>query len=141
MMSKKLITLFASALVVLSVSCPAFAASPVQTSKPIPVHALYVYINYASSSLSISGGTATVNGYVQRTAAGKEIYLESTLERYSGGLWYGVASWSSSSSSYSASISKSYKVSSGTYRVATYYSVSGSNGTESNTVYSKTVNC
>lgn len=65
--------------------------------------------------------------------------MESTLERYSGGSWNEVASWSTSSSSYSASVTKNYRVSGGKYRVATYYSVSGATGSESDTLYNKTV--
>lgn len=141
MFTKKAVSLFASILVLLSVSSPAFAAGPTPSSQSAPIHLFYVYINSASSSLSISNGTATVNGYVQRTSSGKKITLESTLQQYSKGYWHAVKSWSASSTSYSASISKNYGVSSGTYRVATYYSVSGASGTESDTVYSRTVTC
>jgi len=41
----------------------------------------YVYINQASTSLTISAsGTATVYGYVQKTPAGKNIYLTSNID-------------------------------------------------------------
>ena len=50
-----------------------------------------------------------------------------------------VTSWSASSTSSSASILETYQVTSGTYRVETYYYVSGDGGYESGTVYSKTV--
>lgn len=140
MLSKKIISLTASVLVAFSAASPALAAStPKLTKESTPVHVDYVYINRADSTLSISNGTAHIFGYVQRTTSGKTIYVESTLERYSGGSWDEVASWSASSNSYSASVSKTYRVSGGTYRVATYYSVSGSSGSESDTLYSKTV--
>ncbi|MVB12317.1 hypothetical protein CAFE_30500 [Caprobacter fermentans] len=142
MLSKKIISFTASALIVFYAACPALAAStPRSTKESSPIHVDYVYINRASSTLSISNGTAHIFGYVQRTTSGKRIYVESTLESYSGGSWNEVASWSASSSSYSASVSKTYRVSGGTYRVATYYSVSGSSGSESDTLYSKTVSC
>jgi len=142
MLSKKIISFTASALIVFYAACPALAAStPRSTKESSPIHVDYVYINRASSTLSISNGTAHIFGYVQRTTSGKRIYVESTLESYSGGSWDEVASWSTSSSSYSASVSKTYKVSKGTYRVATYYSVSGSSGSESDTLYSRTVSC
>lgn len=142
MLSKKIISFAVSALILFFAACPALAAStPRLAEKSSPIHVDYVYINRASSTLSISNGTAHIFGYVQRTTAGKKIYVESTLERYSGGSWDEVASWSASSNSSSASISKTYKVAGGTYRVATYYSVSGSGGSESDTLYSKTVNC
>ncbi len=100
----------------------------------------YVYINQASTSLTISAsGTAIIYGYVQKTPAGKSIYLTSTLQRYSNGSWTDLKSWSKSSTSSSASILETYQVSSGTYRVETYYYVSGDGGYESDTIYSKTV--
>jgi len=100
----------------------------------------YTYINQASTTLSISAsGTATIYGYVQKTPAGKNIYLTSTLQRYSNGSWTDVKSWSKSSTSSSASILETYQVSSGTYRVETYYYVSGDGAYESGTIYSKTV--
>ena len=140
MLSKKIISFAASVLIVFSTVCPALAANTSRPSeKSSPIHVDYAYINRASSTLSISNGTAHIWGYVQRTTSGKIIYVESTLERYSGGSWNKVASWSASSNSYSASVSRTYRVSGGTYRVATYYSVSGQTGSESDMLYSKTV--
>lgn len=142
MLSKKIISLAASILVAFSAASPALAAStPRPLERPSSIHVDYVYINRANSTLSISNNTAHIFGYVQRTASGKTIYVKSTLERYSGGSWDEVASWSASSNSYSASVSKTYRVSSGTYRVATYYSVSGSGSSESDTLYSRIANC
>jgi len=141
MLSKKVVSLFASVIVLVSASCPAFAASYVKSPQSAPIQVDYVYTNMASSTLRISGGIATIIGFVQRTTSGKKVYVESTLQRYSGGFWYAIKSWSKSSTDYAASVSAKYKVSSGRYRVATYYSVTGANGTESGTVYSKTVTC
>ncbi|KUO63213.1 MAG: hypothetical protein APF84_13590 [Gracilibacter sp. BRH_c7a] len=135
MLTKKLLSLGICMLLLLSFSTPVLAAEQ-NTSSPIGVY--YVYINQASSTLSISNGTAIVNGYVQRTPAGTSIQITSTLQRYSSGSWVAVKSWSKTSTSFSASISETYPVSSGTYRVATYYAVSGPGGTESGTVYSTT---
>jgi hypothetical protein len=99
----------------------------------------FVYTNKASSTLNISNGKATIRGYVQKTPSGKRIELTSTLERYSGGSWTEVESWSTSSTSSSASISKTCQVSKGKYRVATDYTVSGASNPDSGTVYSRIV--
>lgn len=100
----------------------------------------YIYINQASTSLTISkSGMATVYGYVQKTPSGKSIKLTSTLQRYSNRSWLNVKSWSKSSTSLSASILETYKVSSGNYRVETYYYVAGKDGSDSGVVYSKMV--
>ncbi|MCG1024936.1 hypothetical protein [Dehalobacter sp.] len=135
MLTKKLLSLGICMLILFSFSTPLLAAEA-NTSSPLGVN--YVYINKASSTLSISNGTASINGYVQKTPSGTSIQLTSTLQRYSSGSWATVASWSTTSASSSASISQIYTVYSGTYRVATSYSVSGPNGTESGTVYSTT---
>lgn len=98
----------------------------------------YNYIHSVSSYLDISSnGTAHIYSDLYKTVYADSIYLSASLQRKSGGSWTDVASWSASSSSSYASISETYSVSSGTYRVKTYYSVSGSGGTESGTIYSK----
>ncbi len=71
--------------------------------------------------------------------SGTSIYLQSTLQCYKNGSWKDIESWSESSTSSTASISEKYTVSKGKYRLETYYSVNGAGGTESGTIYSKTV--
>ena len=140
MLSKKIISLGACILLLLSASSPAFASSVTQSSvSSPPITVLFVYINTASSTLTISNGNATIRGYVQKTPSGNSIELTSTLELYSAGSWYAVESWSTYSTSSSALISETYQVSKGTYRVATDYTVNGASNSESGTVYSKTV--
>ena len=132
MSKKRFLSAALGVLLLLTVSVPGAPESEMSVK--------YTYINQASTSLSISaGGTATVYGFVQKTPAGKYIYLSSTLQRNSNGTWSDVTSWSASSTSSSASILETYQVTSGTYRVETYYYVSGDGGYESGTVYSKTV--
>lgn len=141
MIKKRFLSFALSILLILSVlTSTALAAEETSAKQDSEVSIQYVYINQASTSLTISAsGTATVYGYVQKTPAGKNIYLTSTLQRYSNGSWTDVKSWSKSSTSSSASILETYQVSSGTYRVETYYYVSGDGGYESDTIYSKTV--
>ncbi|MEZ0537293.1 hypothetical protein ACAG39_08570 [Caldicellulosiruptoraceae bacterium PP1] len=141
MIKKRFLSFALSILLILSVlTSTALAAEETIAKQDSEVSIQYVYINQASTSLTISAsGTATVYGYVQKTPAGKNIYLTSTLQRYSNGSWANVKSWSKSSTSSSASILETYQVSSGTYRVETYYYVSGDGGYESGTIYSKTV--
>ena len=141
MSKKRFLSAALGMLLLLTVSAPTvLAAGEVNVAPESIVSIQYVYINQASTSLTISSsGTASVYGYVQKTPAGKNIYLSSTLQRNSNGTWSDVKSWSTSSTSSSASILETYQVSSGTYRVETYYYVSGDGGYESGTIYSKTV--
>jgi hypothetical protein len=141
MSRKRFLSAVLGVLLLLTVSAPgALAAGKTSAAPASEMSVKYTYINQASTSLSISaGGTATIYGFVQKTPAGKSIYLSSTLQRNTNGTWSNVKSWSASSTSSSASILETYQVSSGTYRVETYYYVSGDGGYESGTVYSKTV--
>jgi hypothetical protein len=141
MSKKRFLSAALGMLLLLTVSAPTVLAAGEANVAPESIVSIqYVYINQASTSLTISSsGTATVYGYVQKTPAGKNIYLSSTLQRNSNGTWSDVKSWSASSTSSSASILETYQVSSGTYRVETYYYVSGDGGYESGTIYSKTV--
>ena len=123
------------------ISTPALAGEkPINTSA-IPIIApRYTYINSASSMLTISDGTATIKGSVQKTPSGENISLTCILQKKSGFTWKNIKSWSDSSSTDpSVYVSQKYTVSKGEYRVMTNYSVSGTNGTESGTAYSKTV--
>jgi len=141
MSKKRFLSAALGVLLLLSVSAPgALAMGETSTAPESEMSVKYTYINQASTSLSISSsGTATVYGFVQKTPAGKSIYLSSTLQRNTNGTWSNVKGWSASSTSSSATILETYQVSSGTYRVETYYYVSGDGGYESGTVYSKTV--
>lgn len=99
----------------------------------------FEYVSNAYSKLSISGNSASVTGYVQKTPAATKIKITTTL------LCDGksVNSWSTptSTTSSSATIRKTVTLSKhGSYEVKTTYSVTGPNGTETNTCYSDTVN-
>ncbi len=99
-------------------------------------------INQASTALSISaGGTSAVYGFVQKTPAGKHIYISLTLQRNYNGTCSDVTGRSSSSTSSSAYILETYHASSGTYRVETQYHVYCDGGYESGIVYSNTAIC
>ena len=139
---KKIISLGTSFMLMFSISAPAFAANVVPTSVSYPhMTAFFVYTNRASSTLSISNGKASIRGYVQKAPSGKNIELTSALERYSGGSWSVVESWSTFSTSSSVLIAETCQVSKGKYRVATDYVVGGTSGSEANTVYSRIITC
>lgn len=141
MLKKSMIALGMSLVMVSSNVIPVMAAGerPMLLSDRI-VTPNYVNINRASSTLTISGSTATVRASVQKTASGENIYLSCSLQKYLNGSWTNIKSWSdSSSTAASVYISEKYSVSKGKYRVKAYYSVNGSGKTESNTIYSKVV--
>ena len=106
MPKKSFLSATLGALLLLTVPAPTVLAAGEANEAPESIVSIqYVYIIQASTSLTISSnGTATVYGYVQKTPAGKNIYLSSTLQRYSNGSWSNVKNWSKSSTSSSASI-------------------------------------
>lgn len=144
-MSKKLIKaikvnlLIAFSIILISIPVMASEITVNRSNSPI-ILPQYTYINSASCTLTISDGIATVKGTVQKTPSGKTISLTCILQKKSGSSWTDMTSWTeSSSTSLSVHISEKYSVSKGEYRVKANYSVSGSGGTETGTVYSKTV--
>ena len=107
----------------------------------IAIAPFYSYTNNTSTTLSVSGsGTATalanINGYSGTTT---KVAITMTLQKKGGLLnlsWNDVTSWSQTFNSHSGTLSKTYSVSSGTYRVkAVYVAYSGSNS-ETITSYS-----
>lgn len=71
-----------------------------------------------STELSISSdGTATITGIVRGKAGVTSTYVKVTLQKSESGKWVDVKSWEDSSGSRSATVSETYQVSSGTYRV------------------------
>lgn len=81
MLKKRFLSVVLSALIIFVALTPAaLAVGEVGTTAESMVSIQYVYINQASTSLTISAsGTATVYGYVQRTPAGKNIFLTHLL--------------------------------------------------------------
>lgn len=73
MIKKSFLSFALSILLILSVlTSTALAAGETSATPKSVVSIQYVYINQASTSLTISAsGTATVYGYVQKTPAGK----------------------------------------------------------------------
>ena len=76
MLKKRFISVALSALFLFIALTPAALAAREASATPESMVSIqYVYINQASTSLTISAsGTATVYGYVQRTPAGKNIF-------------------------------------------------------------------
>ena len=81
------------------ISTPALAGEKSINTSAIPIIApRYTYINSASSMLTISDGTATIKGSVQKTPSGENISLTCILQKKSGFTWKNIKSWSDSSS-------------------------------------------
>lgn len=140
MLGKRFLAVVLCALFFVSLPHRALAAGGASAMPVSSVSIQYAFINQASTSLTVAAsGMATVYGHVQRTPAGRSIFLTSTLQRLSDGTWSNVRSWSRTSTASSATIFERHQVTRGTYRVQTYYHVAGDGGYESGTVFSQTV--
>ena len=120
-MKKRVFTLIVCVTLLLSCLMPmqAFAADEddLQINLMTP---MLVYITTATSSFEISGGVAYMSTLM--TASGvDELRLTSYLQKYVNGSWSTVTSWSKTVSGNSGSLSSSYSVTSGTYRVRSYF--------------------
>jgi len=101
----------------------------------------FSYTNSTATTLSISSSgvstsTARLNGYQGTTT---KVDITMTLQR-KGGLfnlfWNDVTTWSQTFNSHSGTLSRTYNVSSGTYRVKAVYKAFSGNNSETITSYS-----
>lgn len=139
MLAKKIISICLCAAVLSSQGMTVLAASHDDKVNLVSIVPFFVYINQANCTLSITKGVATINSYVSKTTSAIRLELTVTLQKNSNGNWANVRSWSTTSTSSLASISKTYTVLSGTYRAVANYSATGQNGTETGITYSNTV--
>ncbi|HJA06049.1 MAG TPA: hypothetical protein H9798_02710 [Candidatus Mediterraneibacter pullicola] len=74
-----------------------------------------------SAKLTINqNGMADASGYLNCRPNIQITYMQLTLQKKSGGSWIDVKSWTASGTGSMLSISKTYKVSRGTYRTKAY---------------------
>lgn len=128
-MKRKLAFLITLILVFATFVSPAHAAdnsssSPVITAAPPEAQAAvrYTYINYAYSTISISGsGIASVYNRISCSTSVDKVVMSCYIQKYDNG-WKTVAHWRDTVYSYSGSSSHATYVYSGyTYRVRTYF--------------------
>lgn len=100
----------------------------------------YSYTDAAVSFLNINNGQAVcesrLSGYPNITT---KINLSMTLEKKTLLWWSAQQTWTQTTNGYSTSISKSYNVGSGTYRVKTVCTVFSGSASETVTSYSQEV--
>jgi hypothetical protein len=90
----------------------------------IKISPLYVFINDASCSLTISGGgTAYMSADIQCVSIVNKIRIIAYLQKYDGG-WHSISGWSQYYYSKAAAWARSYNVQSGyNYRLFVYFYV------------------
>lgn len=75
---------------------------------------IYTY----GTELSISsGGVASISGFVRGKSGVTSTYVKVTLQKSVSGEWVDVKSWDESNDTRSTSVTETYQVSHGTYRV------------------------
>ena len=117
-------------------------ANDPSAAEEAPVISRLAYTKNTRTSLSISSSgvatlTAEFTGYSGTTT---KVVIALTLEKQNtNGSWYTVISWQSTYNSYSATMIKTYNVSSGLYRAKAVYTAYSGSSTETTTQYSGTV--
>ena len=113
-MHRRIIPILVAVAITISMAMPTFAVS----SGSGPQKYLIKYVSSVSTKLDIKKGTAYISVKV-RDAGKKSTKIVSTayLQRKSGSSWKNIDSWTGSTTSGSLSITKSKKISKGTYRV------------------------
>ena len=119
---------------------PAASAAPRALPEEEIVQPMYNYVSNYSTTLSISGGTATckasITGYTGTTT---KVAIEMTLQKKSGLFsWDDVETWKSSINTYTLTSTKTKSVGSGTYRVKVKFTAYSGTASESFTKNSST---
>ncbi len=84
----------------------------------IQVQPRALYIDSSKYDFSISNsGEVNISGYVQGVSGVSSTSVKLTLQKYESGSWVAVNSWEKTSNARTTSVSGTYQVSSGTYRV------------------------
>ena len=140
---KKFISVVFMALLVTSLTFPAFAAGPPGCrNNSVPIHSDYVNIRLLQAGLTIdSSGMANCTGRVTLYSSSNTANLSLVIQKYTGSGWSTIKAWSTSARGTTpTSIVKSWDVARGQYRVSTTAKVYNSAGTllETQTVYSAT---
>lgn len=110
--------LFAVVALLLAISCVPFFAYAAVPDNTV-VQPMYLYTSEVRATLSISSsGTASCVGKIKGWASDSNITMTVTLYKQSGTSWSEVASWSNSATGVSSlTISQSYGVDAGTYKI------------------------
>lgn len=80
---------------------------------------------YGTELTISSDGVASVSGFVRGKSGVTSTYVEVTLQKSVSGEWIDVESWECPSSTRNASVSETYQVSRGTYKVTMTCSADG----------------
>ncbi|HNX63916.1 MAG TPA: hypothetical protein PKI60_01850 [Oscillospiraceae bacterium] len=142
-MFKKIFAFFLTAIISVSFLGTSVSATMLDKKEDIIYTPDYLYTYSCTSILSISGGTATciseLDGYYGETTS---IYVSQALQKRVNGTWTTVSSWYGSTSNYYLSVTN-YKSSltSGTYRLASYFTVYAGSNSESINKFSMTATC
>lgn len=138
---KKIVSLFLVILFLSAATAPAYALSEEKALDGI-ITPRFVAISLLYANLSIdSGGNATAEGQVRPADSTYTSYLTVSLQKYVGGGWLTIRSWTSSNTGLSGVyINESYSVDSGLYRSRSIARIYNSGGTllETATLYSNT---
>lgn len=133
---KKLISLLVT--VVLSISF--MSCIPVTAAVIIPdASPAYLYTSECSSTLTISGKTATCTSYASgyRNETTKIVITQTLQKKTSTGSWSKVSSWSETDTGYKGSATNTKSgLSKGTYRLKTVFKVYAGSKYETITKYS-----
>lgn len=109
-------------------------------SEMVSVYNMYSRTN--STSLTISGKTATIVGVVKGIpGTTTKIHAKVTLQKYSNGSWNSVQSYEKTVTTTNCTLSKTKTVTSGKYRVKGVYTAYKGTKSEKTTQYSCVVTC
>lgn len=138
---KKLLCMLLSVLFMTTMLAPGFclAAEEEPFEPPVDIDE-YTLTSTITATLSISGNTATVGGRVSAKNEDTSCSLTVKLQKKINGSWTTVKTWTASGT-LSASVKKTYIVTSGSYRTCVTATLKRSGSSEHPVKYSATKTC
>lgn len=116
------------------------AVSPIEATGNQVITPNWVAMLKPDQSFSITGDIAYLTAETLADTNASSVYVSASLQRYKGGAWVTIKSWSKTQNGSYVSLSESLYVSSGyTYRLVTNHTTYFSGESESVTLTSKTI--
>lgn len=125
MKNKILTTFILCIMLITSIRIPIAATE--ESEPPIAISPLYTHISYTTTSLANVSGKASCTAKISAYSSSSDLKAFIYLERYSNGTWSTYISDYTTKTGSSLTLSKTFSVSSGTYRLKASYYANGEN--------------
>ncbi len=121
-MERRILKLITCISLVMCLFLPIQALASETDEEPVVIiQPLFTYISSVSADFDIVSGQASMYSVMYASSGVDQVRITSYLQKYENGAWSNVTSWTKLADGTSCTLSKTYGVSSGTYRLRSYF--------------------